>query len=44
MAGYSQCFMKDFSITTKPLTQLSQKNVKFIQTQECEQALTPLES
>jgi hypothetical protein len=44
MAGYYRRFMKDFSIIAKPLTQLSRKNVKFMQTQKCEQALTPHES
>jgi hypothetical protein len=38
MAGYYRRFRKDFSIIAKPLTQLTQKNVKFVWTQECEQA------
>jgi hypothetical protein len=36
MAGYYQRFMKDFSIIDKHLTQLSQNNVRFVRTQECE--------
>ena len=36
MAGYYRRFVKDFSIIAKPMTKLTQKNVKFIWTQECE--------
>jgi len=36
MVGYYRHFVKDFSIIAKPMTKLTQKNVKFIWTQECE--------
>ena len=36
MAGYYRRFVKDFSIIAKPMTQLTQKNIKFVWTQECE--------
>ena len=36
MAGYYRRFVKDFSITAKPMTRLTQKNTKFVWTQECE--------
>ena len=36
MADYYRCFVKDFSIIAKPMTKLTQKNVKFVWTQECE--------
>ena len=36
MTGYYWRFVKDFSIIAKPMTKLTQKNVKFVWTQECE--------
>ena len=36
MVGYYRHFVKDFSITAKPMTKLTQKNIKFVWTQECE--------
>ena len=36
MAGYYRRIVKDFSIIAKPTTKLTQKNVKFVWTQECE--------
>ena len=36
MAGYYRLFVKDFSIIAKPMTKLTEKNVKFVWTQECE--------
>ena len=34
MAGYYRHFVKDFSIIAKPMTKFTQKNVKFVWTQE----------
>ena len=34
MVGYYRCFVKDFSIIAKLMTQLTQKNIKFVWTQE----------
>jgi hypothetical protein len=42
MAGYYRRFVKNFSIIAKPLTKLTQKNVKFMWTQECEHAFQVL--
>jgi len=36
MAGYYRHIVKDFSIIAKLMTQLTQKNIKFVWTQECE--------
>ena len=36
MAGYYRLFVKDFSIIAKPMTKLTQKNIKFLWTQVCE--------
>ena len=36
MAGYYRRFVEDLSIIAKPMTKLTQKNVKFVWTQECE--------
>ena len=37
LVGYYRRFMKDFSKIAAPLTKLSQKNVKFIWTDICEE-------
>ena len=37
LAGYYRRFMKDFSKIAVPLTRLTQKNVKFIWTDRCEE-------
>ena len=37
LAGYYRRFMKDFSKIVAPLTRLTQKNVKFIWTDRCEE-------
>jgi hypothetical protein len=42
MAGYYRRFVKNFSIIANPLTKLTQKNVKFVWTQECEHAFQVL--
>ena len=36
LAGYYRCFVKDFSIIAKPMSQLTRKGVKFQWTDECE--------
>ena len=36
MAGYYRRFVKDLSIIAKPMTKLTQKNIIFVWTQECE--------
>lgn len=42
MAGYYRRFVKDFSIIAKPMTQLTQKNAKFIWSPECEKCFQVL--
>ena len=42
IAGYYRRFDKDFSIIAKPLTKLTQNNVKFMWTQDCEHAFQVL--
>ena len=37
LAGYYRRFVKDFSKIVAPLTRLTQKNVKFIWTDRCEE-------
>ena len=37
LAGYYRRFMKDFSRIAAPLTRLTQKNVKFVWTDRCEE-------
>ena len=37
LAGYCRRFVKDFSKITAPLTRLTQKNIKFIWTDRCEE-------
>ena len=37
LAGYYRRFVKDFSKITAPLTRLTQKNVKFVWTDICEE-------
>ena len=37
LAGYYRRFMKDFSKIAVPLTRLTQKNVKFVWTDRCEE-------
>ena len=37
LAGYYRRFVKDFSRIAAPLTRLTQKNVKFVWTDRCEE-------
>ena len=41
LAGYYKRFVKDFSKIAAPLTRLTQKNVKFIWTDRCEELCRP---
>ncbi|WVZ51807.1 hypothetical protein U9M48_002917 [Paspalum notatum var. saurae] len=42
LAGYYRRFIKDFSKTTKPMTSLTKKNVKYLWDPKCEEAFTSL--
>jgi hypothetical protein len=42
LAGYYRKFVKDFSIIAKPMTKLTQKDVKFQWTNECENSFSTL--
>ena len=39
MAGYYRCFIEGFSKISLPLTRLTQKNVKFVWSKECQSSL-----
>ena len=41
LTGYYKRFVKDFSKIAAPLTRLTQKNVKFIWTDRCEELCRP---
>ena len=42
LAGYYRQFVQDFSRIAAPLTRLTQKNVKFVWTEECENSFQKL--
>jgi hypothetical protein len=42
LAGYYRKLVKDFSIIAKPMTKLTQRNVKFQWTNECESSFSTL--
>jgi hypothetical protein len=44
LAGYYRKFVKDFSIIAKPMTKLTQKDVKFQWTDECEISFSTLKN
>ena len=43
LAGYYRRFVKDFSRIAAPLTRLTQKNVKFVWTDKCEEHFSSAE-
>ena len=44
LAGYYRRFVKDFSIIAKPMTKLTQKDVKFQWNEECERTFSTLKN
>ena len=44
LAGYYRCFIPDFSKIAKPMTQLLQKDMRFVWTSECDAAFHTLQT